>query len=77
MVLPQWTHLDAGYDAQLLDEFHEGPAVISLLVQRLVEEDHAGDIVPKFLEKVSVRLPQYVKTCFSTRSIHVQLTRPW
>lgn len=37
-------HLDAGDDALLLDELHEGGAVISLLVHSFVEEDHSGDV---------------------------------
>lgn len=49
----QWTNLDAWNDTQPLDELHEGPAIISLLVQCLVEEDHAGDVVPEFLERAS------------------------
>lgn len=38
------SHLDAGNDALLLDELHEGSAVISLLVHSFMEEDHSGDV---------------------------------
>ena len=35
--------LDAGHDAELLDEVDEGLARVRLLEERLVEQDHAGD----------------------------------
>lgn len=37
--------LDAGNDVALLQEVHEGCAVVGLLVEGLVEEDHAGDML--------------------------------
>lgn len=44
-------YLDTWDDAQLLDEVNEGAAIIILLVQGLVEEDHSGDVVAKLLQK--------------------------
>ena len=35
--------LDAGHDAELLDEVDEGLPRVGLLEERLVEQDHAGD----------------------------------
>ena len=46
---PPWTYLDAGNDAQLFDKLNEGATVITLLVQSLVEEDDAGNVVANFL----------------------------
>ena len=42
---PHASHLDAGDDVLGLEEVHEGRAVVRLLVQRLLEEDHARDVL--------------------------------
>ena len=38
-------HLDAGDHVPLLEELHERGAVVGLLVEGLVEQNHAGDVV--------------------------------
>ena len=43
LVFDEITHLDAGHDAELLDEVDEGFAGVGLLEEGLVEEDDAGD----------------------------------
>ena len=43
LVFDEITHLDAGNDAELLDEVDEGFAGVGLLEDGLVEEDDAGD----------------------------------
>ena len=42
-------HLDAGDHVALLEQLHERCAVVSLLVQGLVEEDHARNVVAHHL----------------------------
>lgn len=38
-------YLDAGNDAVLLHHIHETRAVVRLLIERLVEHDHTGDML--------------------------------
>ena len=55
------THLDAGHDAELLDEVDEGSAGVGLLEEGLVEEDDAGDALQLRLGDREEELPECVR----------------
>ncbi len=57
-LLDALVHLDAGHDVQVVDEVHELGAVVRLLEQGLVEQDHAGDRVQLGLGHSEQQLPE-------------------
>ncbi len=57
-LLDALVHLDAGHDAQVVDEVDELGAVVRLLEQGLVEQDDSGDGVQLGLGHGEQQLPE-------------------
>ena len=67
-------HLDAGDDAPVLDQLHKWRPVVGFLVQRLLEENHAAQVVPHGL--VSREQQLTVEPAVLFRVLHVDGFQP-